>query len=331
MKLLQQHRIFFILLGILLLAGLGGLLFSMQAASQNKLLAKKYRASVSRLQSLVYLDPAPTVENLDRMEEDLEKLNHQLTRYEEKFSSSEQLSTSSDAVEVLPKIQGLIVEYRRAFAAQGTTFDEEEAFGFARYQEAVEPPSAPVVPLLDKQIQILVYLLDLLLVSDPASILSIEREFVERGDPNLARVPTNADPGEDLFVMDRQTSARVPDLVYTLAFRLRFTGYTNTLRQFLNGLSRFDLPVVVRGVEVTQVSASALESNGGRVNQANTTFAQLFGFTEVSPENEEATPGDGQKPIIENNESVFVVTLEFIELELESLTEPSLAEDESES
>lgn len=333
MDYLKQHRVFFILLGILLLGGLGGLIFSMQAASKTESLAKKYQASVNRYQSLVSLDPAPTLENLDRMERDLEGLNEQFLRYEKNFSPAEPLSTSSDAVEVLPKIQGLIVEYRRAFASQGTKFNEEEAFGFARYQEEVEPPNASIVPLLDKQIQILVYLLDLLLASEPASILSIEREFVERGDPNQVGVPTNADPREDLFIMDRQASARVPDLVNTLAFRLRFTGYTDTLRQFLNGLSRFDLPVIVRGVEVAQVSSSQTESNGRRTNQATSTFAQLFGSAEETSGPEEAASEDGQKPIIENNESEFVVILEFIELELASLTEtmPEPFPDENES
>jgi hypothetical protein len=42
----------------------------------------------------------------------------------------------------------------------------------------------------------------------------------------------------------------VPGAINTLAFGLTFTGYTDSLRELLNNLAKFDLPFVVRSIEV---------------------------------------------------------------------------------
>lgn len=301
-------------MGGVLLTGLAGFWFSFQGLQNEKELLKRHQASVARLQSLVLWEPSPTPQNLELMVQDLRDLEQRLFRYQEAFSSDRTLTTSPDAIEVLPKIQGLIVEYRRAFQARGIRLDEKEAFGFARYQQEVEPPPAPVIPLVDKQIQVMSYLLDLLLESEPSAILSIERELVEAGDPNLKTGTTKAAPREDSFHIDAQASARVPGLIHTQAFRLRFSGYTESLRKFLNELSAFNLPVVVRGVEVSQASKTRENSERPRTRDKDSSFARLFGSAEEEPVTApESTPA-GQKPIIENNESHFEVVLEFIEL-----------------
>jgi hypothetical protein len=62
---------------------------------------------------------------------------------------------------------------------------------------------------------------------------------------------------EDFFEMDRALSLREPGLIECEAFRMEFTGQTETLRRFLNGIGAGRLPVVVREVAVEQFRADS--------------------------------------------------------------------------
>ena len=89
----------------------------------------------------------------------------------------------------------------------------------------------------------------------------------------------------------------MPDAIDTIAFQVIFTGYTPTLRKFLNSLAYFQLPVVVRSVEVSRVSSKSK----GRLKKI---FSREF-----------ETKNSGDKtPVISEVESLFMVTLEFIEV-----------------
>ena len=98
-----------------------------------------------------------------------------------------------------------------------------------------------------------------------------------------------------------------------MAFSLTFKGYTDTLRDFLNRLSQFDLPIVVRNIKVKRPSGSetvVAPSGGG--NNLDDVFG-LFGGGDSSGT---AITEEGPKPVIEENISQFTIILEFIEVVL---------------
>ncbi len=313
----KQNKVFVAVLAVLVSGGLAGLFLSSQASVKIGKSERQITALENRLQSLLATTPLPSEGNLERIETSLEGADERLSGYLDRFSGTASLRSSDDAVVVLPRIQGLIVDYRRLFEGQGVEIGTDEAFGFARYQEEVEPPPRAVIPLLDKQLQVLSPVLEILAQSGPERLVQVEREFVEDGDPNESSESRNANPREDIFRLDASASARVAGLVRTLAFRLTFTGYTDALRQFLNGLSQLEIPILVREVGVSQdraaVEAEEKVVNGGGASP----FSQLFGGGETEANPRERSERPGQKPIIENNLSEFTVVLEFVELNLE--------------
>lgn len=317
MGFIQQNKVFFLLLAVFLAAGLVGLFTSYQATQSRSQTVRQLSALEGRLQSLLAATPAPKPENLTRIEASLEEAQARLEDYLTRFSGSANLEGRDDAVVVLPRIQGLIVDYRRDFEGQGIKIAVDEAFGFARYQEEVEPPAVEAIPLLDKQLQILDPILKVLSLSGPERLIRVEREFVEGGDPNREGEGGKTTPREDIFRLERSASARVPGLVQTLAFRVSFTGYTDALRKFLNGLGRLEMPILVREVEVSQYREKAeLQEEAGNGGDASP-FSRMFGGGEAEAEVPKSTEIPIQTPIIENNLSEFTVILEFIELNLE--------------
>jgi hypothetical protein len=89
------------------------------------------------------------------------------------------------------------------------------------------------------------------------------------------------------------------------AFRLTFIGDTASLRALLNKLATFELPLVVRGVEVEPiVKVQSTE----KIPPANT-LSSIFG-TAPTVSLEVVKP----KPLVEKVSSKFTVTVELIDL-----------------
>ena len=117
--------------------------------------------------------------------------------------------------------------------------------------------------------------------------------------------------GESFQIKDA-ISARVPGAIDTLAFQLSFTGYTDSLRIFLNNLAKFDLPIVVRSVDVQRPNKSKSTTDAITGNNLDS----IFGAFAAS--NDDEAPEEAQKPVISENISTFTVVLEFIEIVLPS-------------
>ena len=141
-----------------------------------------------------------------------------------------------------------------------------ERFGFSSHTQ--EGPAAELVAAVFRQRILAQYLIETLLEVRPAALLSVQREqpltTVQRARRNQPLPPdsfANAGPSvahdaaADFFLLDRQFSVRVPGQVESDAFRLEFTGQTPVLRTFLNRLAAFQLPGIVRSVEVFPAAA----------------------------------------------------------------------------
>lgn len=310
-----MKRGFWIVLGLLSVGAVGGLASVYMVAGEAAREERRVRALESRMRALDGLTPAPTVENLEWLRADREHLRGRLAHYRAEFSTDEVLTARRDAVVVLPGIQRLIVDLRRRYQQNGIQIADNEAFGFRRYGQEVEPPAPEIIPALDKQVQAMERLLTILADSGPAALIRVEREAVEGGGSAGSRAERRQERQTDYFEMAPEASARIPGLVDALAFRITFTGYTDSLRQFLNRLSELEMPVLVRGVEVNQARQSAPTTVAPRESSdAASAFASLFGSGDVDRVAPAASDRPEQKPIIEDNLSQFRVTLELVEL-----------------
>jgi hypothetical protein len=212
---------------------------------------------------------------------------------------------------------------------------EAARFGFARY--ANEGPELDRIEPVFRQRLVAEYLLEALLEARPRALLSVKREHMLSKAEREARAnalangqtveETPADAGSDspdYFVVDPRVSARVRGYIDTTAFRFVFTGQTATLRTFLNRLASFELPVLVREVEVEL--ASAEETVPSAVAEApvapptETAVAPSSVVLKVAPEPTKAGPPVRAPrpvvttPIVAKTLSKYTVTVEFVEL-----------------
>ncbi len=241
----------------------------------------------------MYANPVPTSKNVKAAEANFEELKERLVEIREELQKGAYLETSNDGVTVISSILRYISEYKKRLDKHINANSEpapikvpdQFAFGFEEYFGSMPIPEGEVVPRLDKQRQILSYILDQLIDANPTSIQKVKREDLEN--------PKNS----KAFQIDTGISASVPGVIDTLAFQVVFTGYTPSLRRFLNNLAYFQLPVVVRSVEVGRIGSEA-QGTANKIFNAAT--------------NEDTI--DNKTPIISEIESIFIVTLEFIEV-----------------
>lgn len=261
----------------------------------------------ARLKSLRYSDPAPSLENVEASAENVSQLQSALKAIREDLQRGDRLSISSDGIGVMAGVQQFISEYQRKSSGQVDANNEpapislpqDFAFGFQEYIDEAKPLTDPKrSAVLDQQRQILSYLMDKLIESRPASLVSVEREVLEQVE------------GQQSFQIDKAISARVPGAIDTLAFRLSFTGYTDSLRSLLNNLAKFDLPIVVRSIDIQRKGEIKNTTASTNSNNLDSIFGAFGGS------NDEEAPKEAQKPVISENISTFTVVLEFIEIVL---------------
>lgn len=269
-----------------------------------------------QLASLMQQEPALTEENRAAAEQNLAELRDAMSRMRADLQKGAALNTSEDGISVIAGIQQYISRFQRLADAHNNTDGDpapirtpkDFAFGFDRYlNQAPVPERTETIALLDKQRQILNYLLTQLLASDPQSIESVRRELLE--------LPDNETGGQS-FVIDPAISARRPGAIDTLAFSITFTSYTDSLRDYLNRLAQFDLPIVVRDIQVKRPSGSKAAVAPTSPQNAASMFS-IFDEDDAAADGQ-STP-EGPKPVIEENISQFTIILEFIEVVLPDL------------
>jgi hypothetical protein len=315
MSFLKKNPLFCAVVALSLAACLAGLYFTFNASGKVQNARASLQTAEAQLDSLLRADPAPTEANLEAAQSNLNSLRTKLTEIRDDLQQGASLDTSRDGVSVLAGIQQYVAKFQRATANHRNEADEPEpietpndfAFGFPQYiREAAVPEDPDQVSRLDKQRQILSYLMTQLIEASPQSIATVQREILE--------VSEDSEGGKKGFSIDPAISARVPGAIDTMAFRLTFTGYTDALREFLNSLATFELPIVVRSIEVERPGGSETLVAPTRRNDPESIF-DLFAEEEAPTEAAQSErAAEEQKPVIEENISEFTVILEFIEL-----------------
>jgi len=324
MGLIKKNIVFSLSLCGFILVAACGVYLMLQQYAQVSLGHAAIARNEMKLQRVRLANPSPSIQNVDASEGNVVELRQQLAELRADLQRGPHMQASLDGVRVMAGIQQFISDFSRSAEthldgsgeAAPIRVDEGMAFGFEAYaQQASVPEAVSAIPKLDQQRQVLVYILTQLIDANPQAILSVERELVV--GENLA-----AEQVKSSFRIEPAVSARVADAIDTLAFRVVFDGYTDNLRLFLNNLAQFDWPIVVRSVQVERPDEQVLKSES---KPPKSTLDELFGaFASTAASSEIAEVVESQKPVVSENASRFMVTLEFIEIisSVESTVKP---------
>ncbi|HAV12428.1 MAG TPA: hypothetical protein DCX06_02875 [Opitutae bacterium] len=315
MDFIKKNLVFCLIVVICLLACAAGAFLAYTESGSVQSEAQKAKSAQAQLNNLLVASPAPSADNVAASEQNVAALKAELEKIRSDLQRGSRMNTSSDGVGVMAGIQQYISEYQRRVAdvvdADGEPAPIETpkdfAFGFQEYIETGAPLQDPkVIATLDKQRQILSYIVNQLIDSNPAAITAIKREVLEVKSAD----DKSGKSGKTGFQISSAISARVPGAIDTMAYSVTFTGYTASLRAFLNNLAQFDLPIVVRSIEVQRPQGSATTAAPKKGNALDDIFGAFGGASSTTVE----TTEEAQKPIIEENLSSFTVVLEFIEI-----------------
>ena len=252
------------------------------------------------LRAVTDTQPMPTPENAVQIEADLARVSRTLAALQAELREhgpvAERLS-SAKVPEQRPDaffdIAAFVEAMRDRAQRAGVALKPDERFSFSSY--ANEVPESGRIAAVFRERLIVQHLLEALMEARPHQLLSVQRErpLATTGGSaaaNAGGAPAGRPSGAgsaDYFDLDPRVSARVPGLVEATALRVSFTGHTVVLRGLLNRLADFELPLVVRAVEVAPADAVT------------------GGSTPVQP---------GATPLIARPLSRFTVTVEFIRL-----------------
>ena len=374
---LKQIRISHIVIGLLVLTGLVLGLMCILAGFKKNELAEDYKRKVDDKKGVYLHSKKDFNKFTEKVEETFPKLTpvelRQLTRY----ANNRELPTpSKENVELAEKnvtdLQNTRIAHERDLMGQGNlglTDPNDPNFEFAVQQKirsyalkmrnicaTKEPPikleggsvndfgfsnyvsqstttnNQELAAAIDKQRAILDYLVEQLLESKIHRLVSVQRENLEtKYDPTMSIA------SDDVFYLDPLVTARVEGAIDTYAFRLEFAGHTESLRLFFNKLSKFELPVVVRDVNIErelayddEVEEEEVEEEEMEVVPGESPFPGSTPFptpggvspTEPAPELKKPAP----KPVVDKNVSVFAIVIEFVEL---AETEPTSEDEDS--
>jgi hypothetical protein len=330
----------------LLVAGEGWLIYERWATSRAT--AKKLVQKQAQLAEMAGLTPAPTRDVAKAIEADLARAQAARAAMQtelkgrgpaaERMQKAKVPTARTDAYFDLAQF----VERTRELAKKHEVDIRPEAarFGFAAH--ANEAAAEPLLEPVFRQRQVAQYLVESLIEANPRALLAVKREppltKKEREDQDTAALAaaaavasgTPAEPvpevtlpeGPDFFAIDPRVSVRAPGFLHTTAFRLVFIGETGSLRSLLNKIASFELPVLVREVEVepaTAEEAAAVTEEPINTEPAVAAAPASIVLTVGAPAPAAATKGTPKvtstaAPIVAKPFSKFTVTVEYIEL-----------------
>ena len=338
----RKNPMFALGLTLCALLVLGELAFIYERYASSREAARRVEQRKTDMEAIAQLTPPPTRQVAAAIEADLAKAQKSLASMQaelkgrgpaaERIRSAKVPAARTDAFFDL----ATFIEKTRELAARNQVEVRPEAarLGFAAF--ANEGPVPEHIEPVFRQRQIAQYLFEALLEARPRAVLAVQRERTLSKADREARAQALAngqpppepvgegDDGPDYFAIDPRVTARVPGFIDTIPFRIMFTGQTAALRTFLNRLASFELPVLVREVEVETASAeeSATQAAGdeGRAAEPAVDTASPSIVLSVDPAAPPAKSAPraprpvASTPIVTKTLSKFTVTVEYIDL-----------------
>ena len=324
-----------------LVVGEGALIYERYAAARDA--AKRLAQRETDLAGMASLLPPPKRDVAAAIEADLAKAQQALAAMQGELKGRGSVADRIRAAKV-PTARtdayfdlATFVEKSREAAKKNEVDVRPEAarFGFASY--ANEGPVADHIEPVFRQRQIAQYLVEALIEAKPRALFAVKRERTITKAEKEARAAAAAnnepapeastgDDGPDYFTIDPRVTARMAGFVDTTAFRFVFTGQTAALRTFLNRLASFELPVLVREVEVDPATAeesvvqTLAEELGAGEAAAPAASVLLIALPPKPAAKTPAASRDARPvvavatPIVTKTLSKYTVTVEFVEL-----------------
>lgn len=315
MALLKRNPIFTLVCALALLAVCVGAYLAFTQFTQLKRVEKACTQQQRVLDSLLAQQPSLTAANVEAASANVQQLDQAYRRLAESLYGDTAIVGSTNGVQVMASIQEYISDFtfraKNHVNADGepapVSIAQDLSFGFEAYAEQASVPELPkVIPLLDQQRQVLSYVMRQLLASDPLEIVSVDRRIYE-GESPMDTKKLNG------FKMPKVVaSAAVEGLIQTIPFKVEFRAYTTSLRKFLNKLAEFEMPILVRSIQVSRKDQVFKKS---QAKPKSTSLEDVFGGFEVVAASEKPSAvKTEQKPIISENASNFTLVLEYIQI-----------------
>lgn len=306
------------------------------------------RAEQDRLlRGYAFIPDAPAVslndENVAKAAEDVKELDAHLASLRAAIAGNPDLAIrgkpSANSAELSALLRESVDSWRKLATEQGIrlTPNEPTAFGFHRYIHNQGTSPKRDFQKVDQQRLIIDFLVRQLVESrapgSPLLIESVDREPVEtfiqipEGKPGAGTY--GPDPESLRNEVDEFVPTRTFDrngLVDSLSFRVRFIGYTPTMRTFVNKVRNSGRPVAITTIDVGLASKEAeklLATSGlpgAAANAAAPAAAPAFGNFFGG---EEAAPAAGAKPVavvdtrtlvVPRKLSAFVVQIDYLSI-----------------
>jgi hypothetical protein len=264
------------------------------------------------LDMLSVADPVPTAANLETLQRERDgislALEHLIAGLEETGSLGVEASElDQESQDFYFDLVSMIERFRARALGAGVRVEEKENFGFDEFVEAGHGPSEDAIAAALRQRKTIAFLVDQLLLAEPEAIIAVQREPGADGQKSPLRASRGSLTG-DRYAIDSRLTTRVPGEVEAEAFRLVFTGKTDTLRRFLTRLAESGEPVAVRFVEVQPAENNAARSGPSRIRREGPGAPEgLFGDADNHV-------GNSIVPIVRDNRSQFAVTVERLEM-----------------
>ncbi len=279
--------------------------------TQIMLVQRNLKTAHDTAQAMEQASPAPTddnksaaLKNVDDLQAALDKVTNTLQNTPLKITD-----VPKSASDLLVAIQSYVTDLAAKAKAKNVILPSPDfAFGMSMYVGRASPPPADKIPAVYTQMKVLDYILghlmgDAKMDDQQMMLVSIMRENV--AVPSSPTAAFSASPDQpDIFVIPSTITARGPGLD-TLAFQIQFIGYTESLRMLLSDLKTFEMPLVVRSIQVTHADESTLEAavNGGN--------PPALSAAERAKAKANASV---RKPVVSENLSQFTLVIEYVQL-----------------
>ena len=329
MRLVKEYPIFSFALASLIATVLAGCALGFLAYRKADVARQAFDRDEQRLHKLLEESPAPTDANLEVARFNLSRLQELVTK---RLAATKAKLTDFENRNPVPASRSQMFFQLQAYRNQLTIdasnlakqnyasrisdgedsddvldvlrLPENFSFGFSRYLN--EPPADEDIGYVHRQKIILEHIIRKLFQSYPHSIEAVMRQSVS--GQTVKPVNNRQSRFQDEFeIPDHLTAAR-DGVVATLAFKVEFTGFTQSLRLFLSQIERFELPIIVRSVEV---SPGKVATTIPKSIQSSDVGFQIFFNNDGTLESVTEQVRD---PVVTNNISHFSVILEYIEV-----------------
>lgn len=272
-----------------------------------------FRSKVDEYSRLAGGEVLPHRRNVENSAAEIERQREELKLYHSSMQGQAGLAEAfadhpTSRSDAFFDIASFVDDYReRAINAGLRAEDVEDShFGFEAYS-SVGPAEGRLASVY-KQRLVVAYILDRLFEAEPKSLIEVRRP----GDGG-----ENGNQG-GAFRLSPQFTAAIPDVADTSAYQVVFTGRASTLRSFLNQLTSFDMPLIVRNVQVDpagQTGDRRRESSERRQPRRAAPRSSPAETEEQSEDENGAESRNGERiPLVADNLSRFTVSMEFVDV-----------------